>query len=276
MLRVFPVALVAFLFPAIAVVAAAATIHKFSGFRPTGRSTPFDRASLSADGTTVVGSARYGSPFRWTRDEGLTYFDDLRGEETLEFIQDVSADGRTVLGATSQNHWVLWDNSGGVTQLPNFGFTVAAVSGDATTAVGHEGSPAQTPRRAVQWGSDLQPAMLDDDLLSVSAATDVSGDGNVIVGWLGASLDQRRAFRWQQGDNELVPLPPMPTGETISYLNAVSHNGEHALGAVLVDNRPRAVILRENELALQLTTSDFGILATAISDDGNISTVSCD
>jgi uncharacterized membrane protein len=276
MLRAFAIALVAFLFPSLADVAGAATIHKFSGFRPTGRSTPFNRASLSADGSTVVGSAAYGSPFRWTHDEGLSYLDDLRDEATLEYIVDVSADGRTVLGATSQefgatvrNHWVLWDNAGNVTELPNIGFTPSAVSGDATTAVGHEGAPGQTPRRAVQWGSDLQPALLDNDLLSVSAATDVSGDGNVIVGWVGTNMDLRKAFRWEQGDDELVPLPPLPTGETISYLNAVSHNGKHALGAVLVDHRPRAVILREHGPPLQLNTSDFEILATAISDDGN-------
>lgn len=248
--------------------ASAATFEKFTGFRPTGRSAPFRYASLSADGLTVVGSAYIGSPFRWTRNEGLTYIDESRDGEMLTNITDVSADGSTILGATDLGHWVLWDNSGGVKQLSNFGFAPVALSGDGATAVGHERSSGQGPRHAVQWLPDSPPSLLGSDLVSVSTATDVSGDGSVIVGWVGANTNDRTGFLWQTGDDELLPLPPLPTGENIAFLNAVSNNGKHALGAVVVDSRPQAVILREGELPVHLNAT-LDILATGISDDGN-------
>ncbi len=132
---------------------------------------------VSADGSVVVGGD--GSPpeaFRWTSATGMIGLGALNPYSSE--AEAVSADGSVIVGGLGQAfRWTTADGMVGMDALPGSSFTWAlGLSADGSTAVGVAGFPGGGQRAAL-WNA--QGEIVD---LSGIVASDVSGDGSIVVG----------------------------------------------------------------------------------------------
>lgn len=252
--------------------AVAASFEKITGFHRTGRSSPFTNLSLSADGSTVAGSSGVGSSFRWTVEHGLEYLDNLPGGSEVRNVIDVSADGSFMLAEGTNHRYVLWRDSGDVLPILDNRLTGAvAISDDASTVVGVQFDPQHGGRAAVRWRVEDGLEYLESLPRTSSSAIAVSGDGRSVTGNFNVIGTGALGFTWHEGDGELVAIPPLPTGERINSIGAISSNGKHLLGYTDVNGQKQAVILRENQPPVHLVPSAGQLrnYAVAVSDNGN-------
>ena len=134
---------------------------------------------ISADGSVIVGSsvdAVVGGPVRWT---------DVTGWESLSHdggAYDVSADGSVIVGDTAGRPF-RWTESSGIVPLEGEDANVAtAVSSDGNVVVGYtdQFSVLNQPFRWTKSGGLMKLGLVAGT--KQAQATDVSGDGRVIVG----------------------------------------------------------------------------------------------
>ena len=152
---------------------------------------------VSPDGSVVVGWAT--EPFRWTAEQGMVSLGSSHGT-----AYDVSADGSVVVGESPGAF--RWTAEQGMTKLgwlgpydPPWqvgGSVATAVSGDGSVVVGYDwvfSGPDREKVAAWIWDEPhgmraIEDLLTDDyglDLTGwgLTAATDISADGRVIVGY---------------------------------------------------------------------------------------------
>ena len=159
--------------------------------------------AMSADGSIIVGTSKSADgfePFIWTAAGGMLGLGDLPGGQFYAVAGGASHEGSMVVGRASGPageqafKWTAGTGMIGLARLPGtVRVSAQAVSDDGSILVGwtdKTGSPG-TPERATIWIGDtvydLKSYLSADLGLDLSGwtlrqATDVSGDGTVIVG----------------------------------------------------------------------------------------------
>lgn len=179
--------------------------------------------AVSADGATIVGTGGliFGDTrfFRWEPEAGMT---ELLTRQNTRWVVDVSGDAQDVLSYG-------WDSSApdfvavNMTVIPGMR-TGSAISDDGTVVVGADmaGRPARwtTETGAVSLGTI--PGFSDPN----GAATDVSADGQLILGNVRNNDGLTRTFLWSEagGMDELVD----PGSDTAVEAIALSPDGRLA------------------------------------------------
>jgi probable HAF family extracellular repeat protein len=158
---------------------------------------------VSADGVIVAGvseSVQGPQAFRWTQGTGMVGLGDLPGGDFSSRASAVSADGSVIVGAASSAsgreafRWTEATGMIGLGDLPggNFGSEANATTADGAVVVG---AAATSDLVAFIWTATDGMRSLQDVLAtehglgpslagwSLSAASDISDDGNVIVGY---------------------------------------------------------------------------------------------
>jgi len=262
--------------------------------------------AVSSDGLVVVGDSRSdlslsGGAFRWTQAEGMTALGDLPGG-TPDFpsrATGASADGSVIVGIGNYSpgggpmpvagealRWTepktimgLGDVLGGTGVSRAFG-----VSADGSVIVGKGNAAASFQVEdlgvAFRWtsGEGMVPLGFLPGGSDLSAATAVSADGSVVVGYSRSGMGvSGEAFRWTAA-KKMVGL---------GYLNLVPHwNESHATGvsgdgSVVVGGSDGAAFLWTAEGGMRrvskVLADDLGLdltgwvlqEATGVSDDGN-------
>lgn len=201
-----------------------------------------DPGGISGDGFVVVGAAG-GQAFRWTVAEGAESLGDLPGHYSSD-ARDASADGSVVVGVTGAFDIGLelpeafrWTPDTGMVGLgrldpPGDGESLAdGVSEDGSIVVGAANAFDWFAFRWTQQTGMVPLAPLPGH--SSCAASDVSPDGVVIVGWCekgseGLGTYRLVAFRWteQAGTIELGLAP----AHAFSRASAVSRFGSVIVG----------------------------------------------
>lgn len=217
------------------------------------RATAWD---VSADGTNVVrqistiGDSTFDvQAFRWTAADGIVPLGDLAGGETRSFAYGVSADGQTVVGQGT----TATDQDPEVTQAFRW-----------------------TPTDGME-GLGFLP-----DKTEQSVALDVSADGSIIVGF--ASRDEMQgeyvmnfheAFRWTE-ETGMVGLGEFPGGESFSFANAITDDGNIIIGSSWGENETEAFRWTETSgmVGLGMLASNSALTpysdAYAVSADGTV------
>ncbi len=172
------------------------------GLAPFSPSTALPR-DVSASGAVIVGEGVNGSnleAFRYDPSGGFELLGRLAGHARSD-ANAVSADGSTVVGQSSvgSTPWEAfrWTEAGGMQGLGDLnsgafgGSEALGVSGDGSLVVGT--APSDTGSTAFIWdeahGMRALAQILIDELgldltgWTLTRATDISGDGSVIVGW---------------------------------------------------------------------------------------------
>jgi len=202
-------------------------------------------SGLSADGSTVVGSA-YVCPdgsttctstgkteaYRWTLAGGYQLLGDLNGSfgsspsATGSAAFAASLDGSVVAGSAAQGSNSFgafqWTASQGMQPLPMPILTAYAVSADRSIIVGLFGWFNNTTGQSGNFGN-TQPA-------SGATAFGVSADGQIAVGVAGGT-----AFRWTQASG-LQDINPVP-GQA-SDADAISGDGTVIVGEFQLPSGP--------------------------------------
>jgi probable HAF family extracellular repeat protein len=145
------------------------------------------------------------------------------------FAVGTSHDGRSTTGATNQA--VRWTASGTVQNLNAGDSSIArGVSGDGSVAAGYRIGERGFPI-AFRWTQGGGSMDLEDfpGGESFGRAYDVSGDGNVVVGF-GVSTQGGEAFRWTSTGG-MVGLGDLPGGIFASEAFGVSENGSAIVGS---------------------------------------------
>jgi probable HAF family extracellular repeat protein len=184
-----------------------------AGFEDLG---DFTARGISADGQVVVGHRSSGGGVRWTPTGGLQDLGTFGGGSlggAAGISEATSEDGSVVVGQArdTSEFWKAfrWTQASGLQDLGTLGGPIAAafdVSSDGSVVVGKSlTSSISTSERAFRWTTtmqlqDLQQALQAADVSAVSnwklqAATGVSADGTVIVGWGRNPSGQQEAFR---------------------------------------------------------------------------------
>jgi len=167
---------------------------------------------VSDNGEVVVGvsSVLSGSSrleaFRWTATDGMVGLGDFAGGELISSASDVSGDGSVVVGYSMSTHgkepfrWTLDDGMTRLSGVPGSLFgTALATSGDGSVVVGYSqsnpyGAGEEEWVEAFRWTLEDGIKLLGHIDGSVrSVATDVSGDGSIVVG-----NDNGRPIIWDE------------------------------------------------------------------------------
>jgi probable HAF family extracellular repeat protein len=228
------------------------------GFLPSGLGTT--PVAISADGTTVVGSAdRNGSPhaFRWTAPGGIVDLGTLPGQLSSAATA-VTADGSAIVGHSGFSI-TKWTTAGIQTLVPwqggtdPYSFVASGIVGDGSvvtgnmTCAGVGGGDSSCTVYGYAFLADgttgarttlvatLPPPFRSPETLR---ANGVSADGSVVVGWCAAfsnDTDGTRAFRWtpQGGMVNLGIVPgfqPASQSQSHSHAWAVSGDGATVVG----------------------------------------------
>lgn len=208
-----------------------------------------EAASYDEHAATQIIRDRYGDPAEPSFSSDLT---------DLALIGGVTADGGAFVGTVYRSYsqsiytGFIWTAEGGIvpagdatTDRPlaaNQYYTASDISADGGVIVGKAASGvsgAPFGQRAYRWTAGGGFENLDDDNV-FSEATSVSGDGSVIVGYIGANGGQ--AFRWTE-DTGMVGLGWLEGGEGKGNdrATAVSWDGSVIVGsAVSAQNKFQA------------------------------------
>lgn len=216
------------------------------GHLPGGRFTSKSWA-VSADGSVIVGSSAsdpsgFGiKAFRWTQDTGMVALPNMPAAVTPHTALDVTPDGSVVVGFGSgsrRTEAFRWENGQtvGLGDLPGdeFKSVANAVSDDGSVIVGTSNFflPLGFDGQAFVWDAqhgmrDLKMVLEGDyglDLAgwTLAQATDVSGDGLIIVG---------HGFN-PNGDREawiaIIPEPGTMSLLTLGVLGLATHRRGYA------------------------------------------------
>lgn len=242
-------------------------------------------ASISADGSTILGVERAGSSYEsfvlwdWRTDEVQRFPvpTGYGGTQALEWAF-VSADGSTV-GAYFQ-----WQNGGdteratvrivgGAVDAVYSGFAAWSMSGDGTTFVGRDLTT-----------SDLRGALVDDEGRHIffpagafgTIFYSANGDGETAVGqaalFSGSGVDTVPLL-WSDGEGRLLPLasdlPPAPIAPNASLLS-VNGDGTLAVGNQRTTTGDSPILWRAGAGTTSLAaalTDDYGLDLLGFEDD---------
>jgi probable HAF family extracellular repeat protein len=177
-------------------------------------------AAVSVNNLVIVGSLDSGGGFYWMPTKGVIF----NGGEGSD---DVSGDGRTIVGIVKDNGGI---NQAGIwirgTEWRLLGsFTPTAVPCDtslsAAYGVSRDGQVVVGLARdgcalshAFRWTPSNGMVDLGSSVQGqASLASDVSGDGNVVVGYQEAATGVRQGVRWLNGRQELIPGVDGSVGE---------------------------------------------------------------
>lgn len=165
--------------------------------------------AVSGDGTVIGGYSSSTSgeeAFRWTQATGMVGLGDLAGGGFGSRIYGASLDGAVLVGygasasGTEAMYWTQATGMVGVGDLAGgfFNSQARAVSRDGSVLVGY-GTIAGNGTQAFRWtqatGMVAIPFMTGG---TSSDAWDISGDGNLVVGY-GGSTAGTRPFVWRNG-----------------------------------------------------------------------------
>ena len=204
---------------------------------------------VSGNGSTVVGfsisDVATPEAFVWTAAGGLRGLDLLSGGVAPLFSEAlaISADGSTIVGRGSSLGIEAWFSDAPNGPLTGLGDLTGGVGGadSAATAVSADGSIAvgwgedTQGQKAVRWSLPGGSAQIigEGDLPGgpgspLAAATGVSADGAVVVGWGTQSLGIE-AFIWDAAGG-LRGLGDLPGGRFESEATGVSGDGSLVVG----------------------------------------------
>lgn len=161
------------------------------------------------------------------------------GEVTSSYATDISTDGLVIVGSSHSNSGSEAFRTGNESEMNFLGFIDAsynrgigsAVSSDGSVIVGNNSS--DFDHQAFRWTSSGMVGLgkLPGDLYSY--ASDVSGDGNVVVGssYTDSTSPEYRnqAYRWTT--DGMLGLGYLPGGEGRSGATAVSEDGAVVVGS---------------------------------------------
>ena len=218
---------------------------------------------VSADGSVIAGHSSsalsyshhpvYNEPFRWTASggmSGLGYIPGTNGQ--YGSAHGVSGNGQVVVGSSTGNngaHPFRWTTTAGMSNLGDLdnhdGGNQDYASGinfDGTAIVGM--AAIGYNRTAFRWtpGSGMQSlGTLPGAAYPESFASDVSANGNVVVGSGNSADGGIQAFRWTPTTG-MTGLGYLPGGRTSSDAAAVSADGLIIVGtAINAANASKAV-----------------------------------
>lgn len=203
--------------------------------------------AISGDGSTVIGnyinSANDVAGFYWSGSGVAVDIGFLAAPFRGTTAAGVSTDGSVIVG-TSASHAFRWTQAGGIVAIPFLagGFFSAAygVSGDGSIVVGQSDAPGFpfSGGEAFYWTAATGSVALGTldtfhNAGPFSAATAISSDGQVIVGYATSNTQPGtgEAFRWTQSGG-MVGLGTLNgTGAgTFSQANAVNADGTVIVG----------------------------------------------
>lgn len=202
---------------------------------PSLQEVDFYPTAVSADGAVVVGRDAAGG-VRWTAAGGTLPLGALPGGAWSEAF-DVSADGSVIVGTSrapfgGEDRPFRWTAAGGMVGIGVPSGNAYAVSADGAVIVGDAG------RHAFRWDAAGGVALLPAPFLA-SWASDVSGDGSVVVGGRlipsglgfgkGPKSQGVENLRW--GSGEPMPLWGSGTWGGPDLRTHVSADGRVVVGA---------------------------------------------
>jgi probable HAF family extracellular repeat protein len=198
---------------------------------------------VSNDGQVVVGQAvsAFGlEAFRWTPSTGMVGLGDDPSGNFGSRALAVSGDGSVVAGNVTPNvssfqAGAIWTGSASYQNLGYLSTTVGffyltptAVSNDGQVIAGTgRVDTGNIAFRYTQAGGFTTLGHLET-IDSANGASDMSGDGRVIVGSSGSSSATTRAFRWTADDG--MQAIPGPNGRRAISAEAVSNDGRVIAG----------------------------------------------
>jgi probable HAF family extracellular repeat protein len=243
--------------------------------------------AVSGDGKVVIGDGSdenlLSTVFRWSAGTGLVELKSLANSSICS-AGGVSGDGNTVVGTclTPGNSAFRWTEASGMVALGQFGTgsnrtsNALAISGDASTIVGR-GHPVLTG--AVLWNSNGESSILGSLPGDYSAAaTAVSRDGSVVVGYSIQQSSHPRPFSWTR-QSGMLAIASTTDSLTDITATAVSGDGRVIVGWGTTPTGETALIwdelhgMRRLEDALkndyETTIKGWTLSrATSVSDDG--------
>lgn len=260
--------------------------------------------AVSGDGSVVVGysdSTSGGEAFRWTQAEGMDGLGNLQGASFPSRAMGVSSDGSVVVGAANWSggggplpvtgeafQWTPSQGMQGLGDVPGgngcsraFG---ASADGSVIVGKGNAGSSFQVEDLGVAFRWTAGEGMVSLGFLpggsDLSAATSVSADGSVAVGYSNTAAGDE-AFRWTSGGG-MVSLGVLPKSGAWGHSMAsdVSADGSMVVGRSSSASGDKAFIwdaVRGMRDLQDVLSSDFDldlagwtlVEATGISADGN-------
>jgi probable HAF family extracellular repeat protein len=183
--------------------------------------------AISHDGEVIVGWSQDTPanvrPFRWTRETGMVELPVGVGTQTFAF--DCSGDGSTVVGQVGVGGVPFILQGDGDLIMPQmYAGEASSVSADGSIVIGNGQFQSSGIVRPYIWTEEGGPRDLSDYLtrelgidlggFKLTRATDISADGNVIVGFGDFHNGERRAF--------IVTIPS--PGATVVLLAATFFN----------------------------------------------------
>jgi probable HAF family extracellular repeat protein len=176
--------------------------------------------AVSANNLVVVGGLDGGGGFYWMPTKGVLF-------NGGEVSNDVNGDGRTIVGTAKDAGGIsqagIWIGSTEWRLLGSFSPTAVpcetslsaayGVSRDGQVVVGSAKDGCATSH-AFRWTASNGMADLGSSVPGKSSlALQVSGDGNVVVGYQEAADGVRQGARWLNGRQELIPGVKGPVGQ---------------------------------------------------------------
>lgn len=202
---------------------------EISKFKPTPDQSVLDiyAQAVNQDGSVIVGKA--GQAYRYSRANGFQLLGKLDGDID-SFAYDVSADGNVVVGysqANSFNRAFVWRKGEGIAEIPspanNTSSIALAVSGNGKVACGI--STADATAKAFRSDFRISELLPMGRKHTDSAANDISGDGNIIVGTVSGE-DSSSAVFWKNGQVYFLPN----LGRKTANARCISTDGEYIGG----------------------------------------------
>jgi len=245
--------------------------------------------AVSANNLVVVGGLDGGGGFYWMPTKGVLF-------NGGEVSNDVSGDGRTIVGMAKDaggiTHAGIWIQSTEWRLLGSFsptavpcGTTLSTASGvsrDGQVVVG-SAKDSCTLSHAFRWTASSGMVDLGSSVQGkASSGLNVSGDGNVVVGYQEAANGVRQGVRWLSGRQELIPGADGSVGQAL---------GTNVDGSIVVGRQCRPALGNADQSAWVWTAQagtkclpapqrisvpgpgvgpPVGVEANATSDDGQV------
>lgn len=264
---------------------------KATGVQLLGQGSASD---ISRDGSTIVGQSA-NRAFRWTSAGGFTGLGTLPGSPfgNIPSPADASGNGSLVVGLAATNtpgvlHAFRWTSTLGMVSLGdlpgglNFSYA-RAVSENGNIIVGVSNGP--DGDRAVRWaGGATTPTSLGMPAgrSGVTEASNISGNGQVIVGTWSDGISENQAFRWTIAGGYTL-LGDLPGGLIDSVAYGTNQDGSVIVGTGNpgFDLPDEAVVWTQaaGMQSLRSILSEGGVdlsawrslnLAADVSNDGNV------